>query len=156
MKKLISVMMFIFVIATCNGCVVKDIISNISAKFYNPNIWEYGEGQWICEELNLEFTYISYESQEEAESTAGTIVKDGEVIDIVCAFSYGREVVIFDRIEHDTSIANHGGIACDPILVIEYKFEDKDAVATATVTQDRLFDGEYLEKEVTLKKVEIE
>ena len=75
-------MMFIFVITTCNGCVVKDIISNISAKFYNPNIWEYGEGQWICEELNLEFTDISYESQEEAESTAGTIVKDGEVIDI--------------------------------------------------------------------------
>lgn len=99
MKKIISVMMFIFVIATCNGCVVNDIISNISAKFYNPNIWEYGDGQWICEELNLEFT---------------------------------------------------------DILVIKYKFEDEDAIATATVTQDRLFDGEYLEKEVTLEKVEIE
>lgn len=131
-----------------------DAAKVLKKSFYNPCIWEYGAGTWVCEELNLEFTYVKYTSEEESEEQMGKIVKDGETIDVVCAYTWSRAVELYDKKEYDESIAEHGGIACEPILIIKYDFDDKNPVAKAVVTKDILFGGEYLDKEVTLKKVE--
>lgn len=161
MKKLVCVVMCIFLVGTNSGCFAKTIYEKsqeayqgIKYKFYNPYIWQFGEGTWVCEELNLEFQITSYTS-EEVESV-GTIEKDEEVIDIVFACTFSRMVEIYDKNEYDASIAEYGGIACEPILIIEYDFEDENPVTKAVVTKDTLFGGEWLDKEVTLKKVEDE
>ena len=131
-----------------------DVAKGLMKSFYNPYIWEYDDGTWVCEELNLEFTIITYTSEEEAKDQVGTIVKDGETIEIVYASSFSRQIHIYDKKEHDESIAETGGVACEPILIISYKFEDKNPIAKGTVTKDILFDVEWLDKEVTVKKVE--
>ena len=120
----------------------------------NPYIWDYKDVKWVCEDPNLEFAIIDYETPEEAEEQVGIIVKDGEVIDAVVSYGFNRTVEFYDMEEYYASLEEYGGIACEPIFIIKYEF--KNDVPIASITKDKVFDGTYQDKEIQLEMIPIE
>lgn len=99
--------------------------------------------RWTCSEINLQFTYTA----DNLEKATGTLIKDNKIIDIVCMFTLSKNIMIYDKSEYDLTT---GDIVCPALLIGHYKI--KDDVATVTIVEDNLFNGEYLNKVIYLQK----
>ena len=97
--------------------------------------------QWTCSDMDIEFTYM------DTGPAIGTIVKDGVAIDIICWYSLSKTIDIYDKVEYE---ATTGDEVCVPLIIGSYSI--KDDVATVNITQDNMFDGEYLDKVIYLEK----
>ena len=104
---------------------------------------DFVDVQWACSEINLQFTYTA----EDSEKGTGTLIKDNKTIDIVCMFTLSKNIEIYDKSEYDLTT---GDIVCPALLIGHYKI--KDDVATVTIVEDNLFNGDYLNKVIYLQK----
>ena len=104
--------------------------------------------QWNCSEMELEFTY----GEQGPDFATGTIVKDGEKVEIVCLYFLTKVIWIYDKEKYEAPRADDEVI--EPLLTGSYKIEGD--VATVKITTDNLFNGEYLDKEIELIKTPIE
>lgn len=132
MKKIISIIVWLIIaVATFSGC---------RGGLYME---DFVDVQWTCSDIDMEFTYNS----DNLEMAIGTLVKDDETIEIVCMFSLFKNIEIYDKSEYDST-------TCDdirtPLLIGSYSI--KGDVATVTIIQDNLFNGEYLDKVIYLEK----
>ena len=105
---------------------------------------DFVDVQWACSEINLQFTYTT---AEDSEKGTGTLIKDNKTIDIVCMFTLSKNIEIYDKSEYDLTT---GDIVCPALLIGHYKI--KDDVATVTIVEDNLFNGDYLNKVIYLQK----
>ena len=135
MKKLVSIICVLIVVMTISGCKVGLYME------------DFENVQWNCSEMELEFTY----GEQGPDLAVGTIVKDGETIEIVCLYFLTKVIWIYDKLEYDALASDE---ACDPLLTGSYSIEGD--VATVKITTDNLFNGEYLDKEIHLTKTPIE
>ncbi len=103
---------------------------------------DFVDVQWTCSNMGLQFTYTA----DDPEKAIGTIVKDGETIDIACLFSASKQILIYDKAEFDLQT---DGIECAALLIGHYKI--KDGVATVTIAEDNLFHGDYLDEVIYLQ-----
>lgn len=106
-------------------------------------IEDFVDVQWACSEINLQFTYTA----DDPGKATGTLVKDNNTLDIVCLFSLSKNILIYDKSEYDLST---DGVDCMVLLMGHYKI--KDDVATVTIVEDNLFNGDYLNKVIYLQK----
>ena len=104
--------------------------------------------QWNCSEMELEFTY----GEQGPDLAVGTIVKDGETIEIVCLYFLTKVIWIYDKAKYEAPRADDEVV--DPLLTGSYSIEGD--IATVKITTDNLFNGEYLDKEIHLTKTPVE
>ena len=60
---------------------------------------------------------------------------------------FSKNIEIYDKSEYDLTT---GDIVCPALLIGHYKI--KDDVATVTIVEDNLFNGDYLNKVIYLQK----
>ena len=109
---------------------------------------DFKDVQWTCnEEIDIQFEYTS----EDLEKAVGTIVKDGETIDIVCSYTLYKNIEVYKTDDYE---ANSIDDIRTPLLIGSYSIEGD--IATVKILQDNLFNGEYLDKEIHLTKTPIE
>lgn len=130
-KKLIilySLVMFVGTFSACRGGLYME---------------DFVDVQWTGSDINLQFTYTA----DDPGKATGTLVKDNNTLDIVCLFSLSKNILIYDKSEYDLST---DGVDCMVLLMGHYKI--KDDVATVTIVEDNLFNGDYLNKVIYLQK----
>ncbi len=118
-------------------------VGNLSACRWGLYMDDFINVRWTCSEINLQFTYTA----DNLEKATGTLIKDNKIIDIVCMFTLSKNIMIYDKSEYDLTT---GDIVCPALLIGHYKI--KDDVATVTIVEDNLFNGEYLNKVIYLQK----
>ena len=104
---------------------------------------DFKDVQWTCSEIEMQFEYTS----EDLEKAIGTLVKDGETIEIVCSYTLFKNIEVYDKTDYD---ANSIEDIREPLLIGSYKINGD--IATVKIIQDNLFNGEYLDKEIELTK----
>lgn len=104
---------------------------------------DYVDVRWTCNDINLQFTYTA----DNFEMGIGTITKDNTTIDIVCLFSLSKNIEIYNKSEYNSST---GDVVCTPLLLGHYKINGD--VATVTIVEDNLFNGDYVDKVISLQK----
>ena len=104
---------------------------------------DFKDVQWTCSEIEMQFEYTS----EDLEKAIGTLVKDGETIEIVCSYTLFKNIEVYDKTDYD---ANSIEDIREPLLIESYKINGD--IATVKIIQDNLFNGEYLDKEIELTK----
>lgn len=130
-KKLIILfflLVFVGNLSACRGGLYMDDFINV---------------RWTCSDINLQFTYTA----DNLEKATGTLIKDNKTIDVVCMFTLSKNIEIYDKSEYDLTT---GDIVCPALLIGHYKI--KDDVATVTIVEDNLFNGDYLNKVIYLQK----
>ena len=136
MRKLVRIICFLIIVMTISGCKVGLYME------------DFENVQWSCSEMELEFTY----GIQGPEPAVGTIVKDGETIEIVCLYFLTKAIWIYDKAKYEAPRADDEVV--DPLLTGSYSIEGD--IATVKITTDNLFNGEYLDKEIHLTKTPIE
>ena len=104
---------------------------------------DFEDVQWTCSDIKMEFTYTS----DNPEMAIGTLIREDETIEIVCLFSLFKNIEIYDKSEYDATTCDDIRI---PLIIGSYVI--KDDVATVTIIQDNLFNGEYLDEVIYLEK----
>ena len=136
MKKVICFLLCIVIMCfTLSGCKVGLYMD------------DYKDVQWTCNELDMQFTYTS----DNLEMAKGTLVKDGETIEILCSFTLSKTIDVYDKLQYESRTEDE---ICAPILIGSYSIEGD--IATVKIIQDNLFNGEYLDKEIHLTKTPVE
>ena len=136
MKKIVSIICVLIVVMTISGCKVGLYME------------DFENVQWNCSEMELEFTY----GEQGPDLAVGTIVKDGETIEIVCLYFLTKVIWIYDKAKYEAPRADDEVV--DPLLTGSYSIEGD--IATVKITTDNLFNGEYLDKEIHLTKTPVE
>ena len=132
MRKLVRIICFLIIVMTISGCKVGLYME------------DFENVQWSCSEMELEFTY----GIQGPEPAVGTIVKDGETIEIICKYTLTKTIRIFDKAEYEAPRTEDEVL--EPLLTGSYSIEGD--IATVKITTDNLFNGEYLDKEIELTK----
>ena len=132
MKKVLNLALILILVVICSGCKVGLYME------------DFENVQWSCSEMELEFTY----GIQGPEPAVGTIVKDGETIEIICKYTLTKTIRIFDKAEYEAP--RTGDEVCEPLFIGSYKIEGD--IATVKITTDNFFNGEYLDKEIELTK----
>ena len=131
MKKVLNLALILILVVICSGCLVGIYME------------DFKDVQWICTDIELQFTY----SSDNPEMAVGTIAKEDEKIDIICIYTANKSIWIFNKAEYESTI---GDEACEPLLIGSYTI--KDDAAMVTIIRDNLYCGEYLDKEIELTK----
>ena len=105
---------------------------------------DFDDVQWVCKDIQLQFSYVS----DNLEMGTGTIIKDKEVIDIVCMFSLSKNIEIYDKLKYNSTT---GDDVCDALLIGHYEIEGN--VAKVTIVEDNLYEGNYLNKVIYLDRI---
>lgn len=130
-RKIISIVVCMFI-----------LVGMFSACRGGSYMEDFIDVQWTCDDIELQFTYTS----SNREMGIGTVVKDNGVIDIVCQFTLSKNIEIYDKEKYNEAT---GYIECTALLIGYYEL--KDDVATVTIVEDNLYDGDYVNKKIYLQ-----
>ncbi len=131
MKKIISIVVYLLI-----------VVGTFSACRGGSYIEDFVNVQWSCSDMSLRFTY----TEDNSEMGTGTLVKDDNTIEIVCLFSLSKNIEIYSKSDYNSTA---GDVICTALLIGHYEL--KDNVATVTIVEDNLFNGDYLDKVIYLQ-----
>ncbi len=133
MKKIISIVVYLLIVV--------GIFSACRGGLYME---DFVDVQWTCNDIGLQFTYTN----DNSEMGVGTLVKDNKTIEIVCLYSLSKNIEIYDKSEYNLTADD---VVCAALLIGHYELNNN--VATITIVEDNLFDGDYLDKVFTLQMI---